>query len=171
MFLPRFWVHVFLPFQCLFTDRMFQKKTSKKFVKIPWLKHVIFFSKNDIFQKSDLVKFTKLRSKKSSYFTLFRTLDLKNIRTLWRKKYIFHTESRSQNAILQEFVYPQNRFGVGGRKFSTRTKRAPWQNTSKTKGKKVCARSLHGVWCAKIPFSSWLKTLPKWKMKKVGARS
>ena len=76
----------FRRYKCLFTDRMFQKKTSKKFVKIPWLKHVIFFSKNDIFQKSDLVKFTKLRSKKSPYSTLKLGLKTRFCRNLFTLK-------------------------------------------------------------------------------------
>ena len=75
----------FLRFQCLFTGRMFQKKTSKKFVKIPWLKHVKFFKKRH-FSKIRLSKIYKVAIKKSPYFTLKLGLKTRFCRNLFTLK-------------------------------------------------------------------------------------
>ncbi len=75
VFVPGFWAHTFLRFECSFTGRIFQKKTSQNFMKIPWLKHVTFFKKPH-FSKIRLREIYKVVITKHPYFTLFRTLDL-----------------------------------------------------------------------------------------------
>ena len=66
---------IFLIFKCSFAGRTFQKKISRNFMKIPWLKHVTFFKKRH-FSKIRLREIYKVVITKHSYLTLFRTPDL-----------------------------------------------------------------------------------------------
>ena len=80
----------FLRFKCSFAGKIFQKKTSLNFMKIPWIKHVTFFKKCHL-SKIRLSENYKVLIKivHISHFSDSRLRKL--FRKLWWKTSIFHT--------------------------------------------------------------------------------